>query len=273
MEINKLTTDYPKLREVEVFPVKAGEHELICLRDPYKITEELVVIPQSAYFIVRLFDGKHSIRDIQAEWMRQFGELIYSDQIVEIVAHLNSHFLLDNENFKEQQNKLKEEFFNSPLRKPILVGQVYESDPEKLRQQIESYYFLSGGPGYGPRPQAFVNNLKGLIVPHIDYQRGGTCYAWGYKELAEDSNHEVFILLGTSHVATEKYFVLTRKDFDTPFGVIPSDQEIISQLENKLGRDFFVDEFVHRNEHSLELQVIYLEYLFEKAFQVRIVPI
>lgn len=272
-KIDEISRGYPKLREVEVFPVRVGGQELICFRDPHKITKGLVVIPQSAYFIVSLFDGKHSIRDIQAEWMRKFGELIYSDQIVEIVEHLDSHFLLDNENFYEHRKKLEKEFLNSPVREPILIDEVYERDPEKLRLQIESYYFLAGGPGYGPRPQASVNNLRGLIVPHIDYQRGGTCYAWGYKELAESSKYEVFILLGTSHVPTQNFFVLTRKDFSSPFGIIHTDQEIINQLEDKLQTDFFADEFVHRNEHSLELQVVYLKYLFPDPSPIRIVPI
>ena len=265
--------DYPKLRNLEAFPVKMQGQDLICFRDPQRITEGLVFLPQSAYFIVSLFDGAHSIRDIQAEHMRMFGELIYSDQIIEVVENLDRSLLLDSNRFRECRKNLEEDFFHSSVRKPVLAGGGYEIVPAKLRTQIESFYFLEGGPGQGPQPQLLSNDLKGFIAPHIDYARGGPCYAWAYKEVAEHSDHDIFILLGTSHMPTQKFFVLTKKDFDTPFGILQTDQEIVNRMEHKLGRDFFTDEFVHRNEHSLELQTVYLKYLFEKKLPVRIVPI
>jgi|LQYC01.1.fsa_nt_gi Predicted dioxygenase len=265
--------DYPKLRNIETFPVKMQGQDLICFRDPQRITGNVVFLPRSAYFIVSLFDGGHSIRDIQAEYMRMFGELIYSDQIIEVMEKLDSSLLLDSDHFREYRKNIEEEFFQTSIRKPMLAGGGYEIVPEKLRMQIESFYFLEGGPGQGPRSQILSNSLKGFIAPHIDYLRGGSCYAWAYKEVAEHSDHDVFILLGTSHLATQKYFVLTKKDFETPFGILKTDQDILSRLENVLGRDFFIDEFVHRSEHSLELQTVYLHCLFEKNPNLQIVPV
>ena len=265
--------DYPRLRNIDAFPVKMQGQDLICFRDPQRITENVVFLPRSAYFIVSLFDGAHSIRDIQAEYMRMFGELIYSDQIIEVMEKLDCSLLLDSDHFQEYRKKVEEEFFQTSIRKPMLAGNGYEIVPEKLRMQIESFYFLEGGPGQGPIPQVSSNGLQGFIAPHIDYLRGGPCYAWAYKEVAEHSDHDVFILLGTSHLATQKYFVLTKKDFETPFGILKTDQGIVSRLENDLGRDLFIDEFVHRSEHSLELQTVYLHYLFHKNPNLRIVPI
>ena len=265
--------DYPKLRNIEAFPVKMQGQDLICFRDPQRITGNVVFLPRSAYFIVSLFDGAHSTRDIQAECMRMFGELIYSDQIIEVMEKLDRSLLLDSDHFREYRKNVEKEFFQTSIRKPMLAGGGYEIIPEKLRMQIESFYFLEGGPGQGPIPQVSSNGLQGFIAPHIDYLRGGSCYAWAYKEVAEHSDHDVFILLGTSHLATQKYFVLTKKDFETPFGILKTDQGILSRLENDLGRDFFIDEFVHRSEHSLELQAVYLHYLFEKNPNLRIVPI
>ncbi len=265
--------DYPKLRNIDAFPVKMQGQDLICFRDTQRITENVVFLPRSAYFIVSLFDGAHSIRDIQAEYMRMFGELIYSDQIIEVMEKLDSSLLLDSEHFREYRKNVEEEFFQTSIRKPILAGGGYEIVPEKLRMQIESFYFLEGGPGEGPLPQVSLNGLQGFVAPHIDYMRGGPCYAWAYKEVAEHSDHDVFILLGTAHVATQKYFALTKKDFETPFGILKADQTILSRLENDMGSDFFSDEFVHRSEHSLEVQAVYLHYLFEKNPNLRIVPV
>ncbi|WAC06553.1 MAG: AmmeMemoRadiSam system protein B [Thermodesulfobacteriota bacterium] len=265
--------EYPKLRNIEAFPVKMQGQDLICFRDPQRITESIVFLPRSAYFIVSLFDGGHSILDIQAKYMRIFGELIYRDQIIEVMEKLDQSLLLDSDRFREYRNKLEEESFQTSIRKPMLAGGGYESVPEKLCMQIESFYFLEGGPGQGPHPQVSVNGLLGFIAPHIDYMRGGHCYAWAYKEVAEHSDHDVFILLGTSHLPTQKYFVLTKKDFETPFGILKTDRDILSRLENDVGRNFFIDEFVHRSEHSLELQTVYLHNLFGKNPNLRIVPI
>ena len=265
--------DYPKLRDVEVFPVQMEGKKLICFRDPQRITEKLVFLPQQALFVISLFDGKHSIRDIQVAYMRRFGDLIYSDKIIKVAEDLDQHYLLETDRFREYWKKLKEDFLRSPVRKPILAGNGYEADPEKLRAQIERLFTEDGGPGKIPQTSCSSYSLKGLVAPHIDFMRGGPCYAWACKEVRENSSCDIFILLGTSHMPTQKFFVLTRKNFATPFGILSTDQDILTRLENNLGRDFFTDEFVHRNEHSLELQAVYLHYLFENKPNIRIVPI
>ena len=265
--------DYPKLRNVEVFPVQMEGKQLICFRDPQRIAAKTVFFPQQAFFFISLFDGNHSIRDIQVEYMRKFGDLIYSEQIAEIAENLDTHYLLESDRFKEYQEKLVHDFLQSSVRKPILTGDGYESDPERLRAQIQSFFTQEGGPGERPQPQASPKGLKGFVAPHIDFMRGGPCYGWACKEVAENSNEDIFILLGTAHMPTRKYFVLTRKSFETPFGILSTDQSIVDKLEEELGRDFFADEFVHRNEHSLELQALYLHCLFANRRNIRIVPI
>ena len=145
--------DYPKLRNVEVFPVQMEGRKLICFRDPQRIAENMVFLPQGALFFVSLFDGNHSIRDIQVEYMRRFGELIYSDQIVEIAEYLDQNYLLENERFREYRRKIEADFLRSSIRKPILAGNGYETDPEKLRVQIKSFFNLDA------QQQTQENNL------------------------------------------------------------------------------------------------------------------
>jgi AmmeMemoRadiSam system protein B len=265
--------DYPKLRNVEIFPVQMEGKQLICFRDPQRIAEDTIFLPRQASFFISLFDGNHSIRDIQVAYMRQFGDLIYGEQIEEIANSLDTHYFLESDRFKEYQERLINEFIEASVRTPVLTGDGYESDPERLRVQVESFYTLEGGPGEGPQARTSPKGLKGFVAPHIDFMRGGPCYGWACKEVAENSNEDIFILLGTVHMPSRKYFVLTRKSFETPFGILPTDQTIVDKLEGKIGRDFFTDEFLHRNEHSLELQALYLHSLFADKRDIRIVPI
>jgi AmmeMemoRadiSam system protein B len=75
---------------------------------------------------------------------------------------------------------------------------------------------------------------------------------------------------------------LTKKDFDTPLGTVATDREMVERIaaladgqpnKKKGSLDFFVDEFVHRNEHSIEFQVLFLQYLFGGRENFKIVPI
>jgi AmmeMemoRadiSam system protein B len=66
-------------------------------------------------------------------------------------------------------------------------------------------------------------------------------------------------------------FILTKKHFETPFGTLETDQDIVQRLESVCQWDPYAYESVHRTEHSIEFQAVMLAYLFGP--QVRIVPI
>ena len=55
----------PKIRAVEAFPVEQQDQTLICLRDPSGLAPEPLMLGMGAYFIVTLFDGRMSLKDIQ----------------------------------------------------------------------------------------------------------------------------------------------------------------------------------------------------------------
>lgn len=265
--------DYPKLRAVEVFPVTMDGQDLICFRDPMKIAENMVFLSTQALPIITLFDGNHSVQDIQAEYMRAHGELLSREQIMEVALGLDKYYLLDSDRFRTYHQKLHKDFADAPIRKASVVGNGYDGGPDELRAMLDGFFVHDGGPGARPQTTADPSGLKGIVAPHIDFTRGGPCYAWGYKEIAERSKEEVFILLGTSHMPMERYFALCNKGFETPFGVLPADEPIMAHLEDSLGSRFFTDQFLHRNEHSLEFQAVYLSYLFSGRRDISIIPI
>ena len=71
----------PKLRNLNAFPVNANGKQMICLQDPLNFTENPVYVPETAFFIVSLFDGEHTVLDIQEKFMRKYNTLLMSDQI------------------------------------------------------------------------------------------------------------------------------------------------------------------------------------------------
>ena len=69
-----------------------------------------------------------------------------------------------------------------------------------------------------------------------------------------------YILLGTSHCGGENPFILTFKDFNTPLGKVETDKAFARRLQQSCREDLLADEFLHRGEHSLEFQVLFLKY-------------
>ncbi len=265
--------DYPKLRNLEPFPITISGKKMIGLRDPMNLSEGIVAFPQQLYPIVVLFDGNHSIVDIQAKFMRSFGELLYRETIEDIVNQLDAGFFLDNDNFNKMRQRIVSDFRESTVRPAALAGKGYDESAEKLGEQLELFFSGPEGPGLPAKKRRTKKFLKGIIAPHIDLTRGGHCFAWAYKEVAESSRAKTFIIFGTSHMPTQWPFVLTYKDFATPFGVLPCNRELAKAIQRRVKYDLLEDEFVHRGEHSIEFQTLFLKYLFRDRDDISIVPI
>ena len=264
--------DFPKLRSLNIFPVQRSGQTLLCLQDPLHISDQTLFIPPPLYFILSLFDGRHSVLDIQAAYMRQFGEFLFSEKIEEIIHQLDEALFLEGETF-EKALKLKEEAFKkAPVREATFAGKSYEKTPERLKAQLSSYFTAPEGPGplpksKGPRP------LRGVVAPHIDFQRGGTCYAFAHREIWQSPFPDCFIILGTAHALTKTPFCLTRKTFLTPLGKLEVDIEMVDAIQARYPDDLFIDEGAHRSEHSIEFQCVFLRYLFPEPIPLKILPI
>jgi len=245
---------------------------LLCLQDPLNIGEKALFLSPQLYFIITLFDGQHSILDIQAEYMRRFGEFLFTEKIQEIIGQLEENLFLEGERFQEALKQKEESFKKAPIREAAFAGKSYEDDPTRLKAQLSGYFTQSEGPG--PLvDRGGMNGLKGVVAPHIDFQRGGFCYAFAHREIWERNISSFFIIFGTAHTFMEHPFCLTRKDFITPLGTLNVDRELIDTIQSHCPDDLFMDEGVHRSEHSIEFQCIFLRYLYPEPIPIKIVPI
>ncbi|MBC8231297.1 AmmeMemoRadiSam system protein B [bacterium] len=264
--------DYPKLRNIEIFPVQLQGRRMLCLRDPLNFAEETAFIPYELLEIIRYFDGKHSIIDIQVAHTRRHGGLLFSDNIRKLIAELDEKLFMDSERFHQHQTEVEAKFKNAQIRKATHAGTAYDVNPEALRGQLDAFFDSPQGPGK-PNFETQGSTLKAVITPHIDLQRGGTCYAHAYKYVAEESDADLFIILGVNHFGSNGFFNLTRKHFETPLGLLETDTVFIDALAKDYGDDLFADEFAHKQEHSIEFQVIFLQYLLANRRAIKIVPI
>ena len=264
--------DKPKIRAVELFPIEENGERMVVLRDPGGLAPVPIRITLGAYHVIAQFNGQNDLRDIQAAFMKQFGQMPPLDKLQELVTALDTAYFLDSPRFAERAREVREQFLAAPERAPALAGLCYAREPVKLRLELAAYFDPPEGPGRAPAQTG--KKLAGLIAPHIDPPRGGAAYAHAYAELMAHQPPELVIILGTSHYgAGPELFSATRKPYATPLGTVATDVAFVERLAARYrDGDLFGDEILHRNEHSIEFQALFLAYaLGTRGFQV--VPI
>jgi hypothetical protein len=264
--------EYPRLRPIEAFPAEVRGQQVLCLRDPEYFCQGVVYLPVETASILGLFNGQHSLLDIQEAFVRRFGTLLFREKLLEVIRSLDEYHLLDSPRFAAHRMAVEEEFRRAQTRPASFAGKSYPAEPDTLRQQLDSYF----GAAEGPRdvsPSLAAAGLAGLVVPHIDFARGGPCYAWGYREVEGAPPADRWVILGTVHAPITRAFALTRKDFETPLGTAETDQEFLDRLLATVGSAYLEDEPAHRGEHSIEFQAVFLRHRISEGTPVRIVPI
>ena len=254
----------PKLRPVEAFPARVDDREVVCLRDPSGVTDAVLSVPSSLAPILALFDGVRTLVDVQAEIMREYGELVLRSQLESMVDVLDQHFFLEGPRLEEERARQREAFLSAPTRPAFLAGRSYDDEPEALAAGLDAHFATPAGPGPIGPPRGV--RVHGLVAPHIDFNRGGPAYAWGYRALAEAMDADCFVVLGTAHAGLDGHpFAATAKDFETPFGPLEVDQDVLDAIVRRAPADLFAAELAHRSEHSIEFQMVWLRYLARRV--------
>jgi AmmeMemoRadiSam system protein B len=258
-----VTLERPRLRPGLAAAKDGSDPRYVFLWDQLRVSNRPQRLTILEFMWVQMLDGERTLRDIQAEVMRQLGgEFLPLDWFISLVQNLDEALFLDSPRFRE--------YLAAPVREPTCIG-CYEGEPEALRRQLTGLFTGPKGPGL-PRRTRPNGALRAALIPHIDYQRGGATFAWGFKEVVERTDASLFVIIGTSHYSGHR-FTLTRKDFKTPLGIAATEQTYIDRLVSHYGDGLFEDELAHLPEHSIELEVVLLQYLYENRRPIRIVPL
>jgi AmmeMemoRadiSam system protein B len=158
------------------------------------------------------------------------------------------------------------------IRRPTQAGTFYQGDAEALKTQIENCFLHEFGPK--KRPKVNENGLReviGLVCPHAGYMFSGPVAANAYYELASDGKPDIVVILGPNHTGYGSTLALMNEGgWRTPLGDVEIDGETAKRILQET-RFVDVDELAHRFEHSIEVQLPFLQYLYRSAF--KFVPI
>lgn len=145
----------------------------------------------------------------------------------------------------------------------------YAGTARELEKQIEWCYKHDLGPGVIPRVDtAGPRKIVAIIVPHAGYQYSGPVAAHAYKELADDGTFDTAVILGPNHTGYGyPVSVWAGAAWNTPMGEVEIDKTLAQKI---LGETIKADETAHIHEHSIEVQLPWLQHLYKT---VQIVPI
>ena len=154
-------------------------------------------------------------------------------------------------------------------RAAAVAGRFYPSDYDKLVADIES--MMQRAEKLTKTNIAEEDDLLALIAPHAGYVFSGTVAASAYITLKKKNDFERVFILGSSHHASfHGASVYGRGNYHTPLGVVEVDKEISQKLLENSKLFQFIPE-VHTPEHTIEVQLPFLQYLLGN--KLKIVPI
>lgn len=232
------------------------------IRDPYRYTDAMVIIPPALVHCLEFFDGEQSALDLKAELVRLTGELDVSELQAHLVDTLSAGGFLEDQVYAGMRETRQREFAARPTRLPAHAGSAYPGDLDQLRTTLGRYMDGALSPAGG---------LTGIAAPHVSPEGGWEAYRAAYGVLGPEYKDRTFVILATSHYGEPQRFGLTRKPFVTPLGESATDVALASRLEREGGPAVEMEDFCHSFEHTVELQVLFLQHVYGP--DIRILPL
>ena len=161
------------------------------------------------------------------------------------------------------------------IRRPAVAGSFYPGSRDSLLSYIPRLF--SSGRGPGGVPDVVVDGerrLFGLVCPHAGYMYSGEIAAHGFYRLALDGLPDRIVLIGPNHTGLGGAIsVYPGGSWETPLGRVDVDEEFVNELA-RVEPFLSLDEDAHLYEHSLEVQIPFLQYIYSRVGKsFRIVPI
>ncbi len=255
--------DIPRLRtDIEIIPASSAGKRALVIRDHLGLIPEPVIVQGDGLLLLSLIDGRRSVRDIQVILIRlRGGMMVTLDSVKKLLAELDEAFLLEGQRYLLARQRLDADYRSLGIRAAAFAGRSYPGRAGDLALYLGSILNRDEAPAGmdDPRP------VLGLVSPHIDLEVGAKTYAKAYSAVRRLSPRTV-ILLGTGHGLGEAHYSITEKDFETPLGLVRTEKALVRKLKKAGGSAVADSDLAHRQEHSLEFQLIFLQHLFGSGF-------
>lgn len=258
------------LRMLDIRHIHHQGAPCLVLSDPLQLTGRQLMAPQPLAAVLQFCDGQHDVAAMCQKFYQDYQIVLPRTQVKALVDALDDAAMLDNQRYRTVRSQVLAAYRSAPFRTPALAGAGYSADRTTLARRLQE--LLEQVDSIAPLAPDWSRSL-GVLSPHIDYPRGGEVYAALWKRAALAAQEaDLVILLGTDHYGSDP-FTLTRQNYATPFGVLPTARDLVDRLAAVIGEeDAFRGELRHRNEHSLELVAVWLHHM-RAGRPVQVAPI
>lgn len=257
----------PPLRQsLEAIQVEQDGKPIVVLHDQEGLNDQSVAVTLPGFLLAMMLNGQNTLADVQTGFSKATGAMVSPEEIKALISQLEKSDLLETPAVQEKRKNILKQFMSATTRKAVHGGGAYPENLLELASFMGKFFQDAQGPGKQLSSAPLGVPPVGLIAPHIDLHRGGAAYAWAYQALSETPPPDVIVSLGVAHMSPNSPWVFTKKDYETPYGPMKVHNGLYDELASALWYNPVADEWVHRREHSLEFQALWLKYLWkEKA--------
>lgn len=268
----------PRLRPLRGFPVQGQTPDgqavqMLGLVDARQVSEKMVIVPPAVQHLLPLMDGSRGLDDI----VGQVGRGLTRKMLEDLVAQFDDAAFLEGPVFDALMKQTREEFDASANLPPAstaafadaLVNHAHgdkandelraAEGPRRMRETFDQWMNKAlesvEKPSFDALPRA-------IVAPHVDYSRGWQNYAGVYGQMRVCDRPKRVVILGTNHFGFGTGVVGCDKGYTTPLGTCEADGQIISAMRARLGDVLFEHRTDHEREHSVELQIPWIQHIF-----------
>ncbi|MDE3001067.1 MAG: AmmeMemoRadiSam system protein B [Gemmatimonadota bacterium] len=262
----------PRVRNIEVIPVDQGGGRMFYVRDPLEIAPQPLLLGPAGMLVLSHLDGRRTMDQILESLQKAIpGGEVGVGEVRRVLGKLSEGCYLDDPVAADRIARVRDEFERAEVRPAWHAGTAYPNDPGELAGMLDGFFETAAssvearrGDSYGDRK----GRLAAIMCPHIDLRAGGETYPPAFNALAAASgceSYELFVILGVAHNGgTEpgkSFAIATGKHYETPFGRVATDTDVIGDWSSRTGRDVTEQQWMHRTEHSVEFAVLFLQYI------------
>jgi hypothetical protein len=243
--------DRPHIRNFQplAMPQEEGKPPIVLLRDPSMLAPQTMGIQAQALPLILQFQGRETLAEIETRTKAPMALLR------EVVTRMDELGLLWGPRFEELERLAKAKVAEAghfPASCTLPLG----ADAETAAAKIAGWMAQAEDP-------EIDGDVVGVVAPHLDYERGWHNYAAAYRALHPDRKPDRVVVLGTNHFGIGDGVVMSDFGFTTPLGQMPTDKATLAFLEKQLGnKRIFADQMDHLGEHSIQLQLPWIQHLY-----------
>jgi len=243
----------PRLRaDLELLAAEAEGTPFLLVRDPEGFAVEMAQFHLGAFAILERLDGTRTLEDLRVDLTREGAGLVPLEDLRAFVEALDRCCFLEDGQYAAER-RARDVYLDAAVRPAAHAGSAYPAEPDATRRFLDGMLALAGTAPAGP--------LRRLIAPHIDLRLGREVYAHAGRSLEAAGRPDAVVVLGVRHGYGTRRFTACRKDFATPLGTVRHDAPLLDAIERRTG-DLTPEQIVHRGEHSVEFQALWLAHLW-----------